>query len=62
LASVVGFAVSAEWHHASHQQGWSDEGGTALKMEETEAKHEDRMALFKKDRDERKNVTQQESE
>lgn len=43
MASVVGSAASA-----GHQQGWSDRGGIALKMEEVEAKHEDKMALSKK--------------
>lgn len=57
MASVVGSAASADWHQASDQQGWNAREGTALKMEEIEAKHKDKMALFKKDGDERKKVT-----
>ena len=62
MASVVGSAASPDWHHRSYQSGQSDRGGIALKMEQIEAKHEDKMALFKKDGDEGKNVTQQDSE
>lgn len=62
MSSVLDSAASAAWHHSSHQQGWSDKGGTALKMEDIEAKHEDKLSLFKKYENERKNVTHQASE
>lgn len=61
MASVLDSSASAACHHSSHQKGWSDKGWAALKMEEMEAKHEEKLSLFKKYENERKNFTHQAS-